>query len=74
MTERVAQFVLEGEEHARTLPMPAVAYGIVAFAVFLLALGVLWSFRNTAAKIPTSGATGHGDGHGGEVDVHGGHH
>ncbi|WP_265447376.1 hypothetical protein [Flexivirga meconopsidis] len=32
------------------LPMPHIVYGIIAMAVFLALLGVLWSFRNTAAK------------------------
>ncbi len=39
-----------GEVH-RELPMPAYAYGLIAFALFLLCLALTWSFRNTAAKI-----------------------
>ncbi|GAB3496334.1 hypothetical protein GCM10027572_27460 [Flexivirga lutea] len=35
------------EEHH--LPMPHILYGLIAFAVFLLLLGILWTFRNTAA-------------------------
>jgi len=31
------------------LPMPHWTYGIIAFCVFLLLLGILWTFRNTAA-------------------------
>jgi len=33
------------------LPMPPFAYSLIAFLAFLAGLGVLWSFRNTAAKI-----------------------
>ena len=42
----------------RELPMPAWAYGAIALASFVVLLGVLWSFRNTAAKYdkPDSGA------------------
>ena len=32
------------------LPMPPWAFGVIAFGCFLVLLGVLWSFRNTAAK------------------------
>ncbi|NNG40415.1 hypothetical protein HJ588_14185 [Flexivirga sp. ID2601S] len=32
------------------LPMPHIVYGIIAMGVFLALLGLLWSFRNTAAK------------------------
>ena len=32
------------------LPMPTLAYGAIALASFIALLGVLWSFRNTAAK------------------------
>ncbi len=34
----------------RELPMSTWAYGGIAFAAFLALLGVLWTFRNTAAK------------------------
>jgi len=34
----------------RELPMPTWAYGAIALASFFALLGVLWSFRNTAAK------------------------
>ncbi len=38
------------------LPMPHIAYGVIAFGVFLVLLGVLWSFRNTAGRLrPQSG-------------------
>ena len=34
----------------RELPMPTWAFGVIAFASFVALLGVLWSFRNTAAR------------------------
>lgn len=33
------------------LPMPHWMYGGIAFCVFLLLLGILWTFRNTAANL-----------------------
>ena len=36
-----------------TLPGPAWAFGVTAFAFFMVLLGVLWSFRNTAARYDT---------------------
>lgn len=36
--------------HEHELPMAHLAYGGIAFGVFLLMLALLWSFRNTAAK------------------------
>jgi hypothetical protein len=45
--------LISAEEQHSSLPMPAIAYGVLAFAAFLIALGVLWTFRNTAAKVPT---------------------
>ena len=33
--------------------MPVIAFFIIAFVVFLVLLGVTWSFRNTAAKLGT---------------------
>jgi len=38
------------ETVVRELPMPAWAFGVIAFGCFLVLLGVLWSFRNTAAR------------------------
>lgn len=43
--------VLVAAEETRQLPMPPIAFGLIAFVAFLLGLGVLWSFRNTAAKV-----------------------
>jgi len=34
----------------RELPMPSWAFGLIALACFLALLGVLWTFRNTAAR------------------------
>ncbi len=34
--------------------MPAWVYGATAFGLFLVCLFVLWTFRNTAAKVPAS--------------------
>ena len=38
------------ETAVRELPMPAWIYGAIAFGAFVALLGVLWSFRNTAAR------------------------
>ncbi len=47
-----------GTESARELPMPPWAFGAIAFGCFVVLLGVLWTFRNTAAKYdkPNPGA------------------
>ena len=47
--------LVSAEEQHKSLPMPTIAYGVIAFVAFLLGLGVLWTFRNTAAKVPTKG-------------------
>jgi hypothetical protein len=39
------------EETTRELPMPPLAFGVLAMVAFLLLLGVLWAFRGTANKI-----------------------
>jgi hypothetical protein len=78
MSDRVLALVAEGEEAARELPMPVIAYFLIAFAVFLVLLGVTWSFRNTSAKLgsprraPGAGAAGHTTGHttGHDTDGH----
>ena len=51
------------EEAHRQLPMPAWVFGVIAFALFLVALGVLWSFRNTAAKVGSPGTQQNSPGH-----------
>ena len=57
-TPTVAALATAGTETLRDLPMPAWAYGAIAFGCFVVLLGVLWSFRNTAAKYdkPNPGA------------------
>jgi hypothetical protein len=67
-----------GTEKLRELPMPAWVFGAIAFASFLLLLGVLWTFRNTAAKYDTpvrvyNGDTGSSHGSHGPPDP-GAHH
>ena len=46
------------ETVVREMPMPPWAFGAIAFGCFIVLLGVLWSFRNTAAKYdkPNPGA------------------
>jgi hypothetical protein len=45
----------------RELPMPPWTYGAIAFASFLVLLGVLWTFRNTAARYDTPVRVQHDD-------------
>ena len=54
MSDRVLALVTEGEEAARELPMPVIAYFFITFALFLVALAVTWSFRNTAYKVQSA--------------------
>ena len=53
MTSTVATLAAAATEDLRVLPIPAWAFGAIAFASFMVLLGVLWSFRNTAAKYDT---------------------
>ena len=57
-------------EVVRELPMPPVMFFVIVFALFLAALGVLWTFRNTAHKVPV---TTHVDQHGNLQQVTRGH-
>jgi hypothetical protein len=66
----VAALATAGTEKLRELPMPAWAFGAVAFASFLVLLGVLWTFRNTAAKYDTPVRAEH-DGPGSAPGPHG---
>ena len=50
LTTTVTSLATAETETLRELPMPAWVYGVIAFGSFLLLLGVLWSFRNTAAR------------------------
>ena len=61
MTSTVATLAAKGTEELRVLPLPAWAFGVIAFSSFLLLLAVLWSFRNTAAKYDSPARAGHGD-------------
>lgn len=44
----------EGRE-LRELPMPTWLYGVIAFALFLAALALVWAFRGTAQKYAREG-------------------
>ena len=57
----VAALATAGTEKVHQLPMSPYAFGALAFASFLLLLGVLWSFRNTAAKYDTPIRVRHDD-------------
>jgi hypothetical protein len=63
LTPTLATLATAGTESLRELPMPPWAYGGVAFTSFLVLLGVLWSFRNTAAKHDTTARTDPGAHH-----------
>ncbi|MDN5790266.1 MAG: hypothetical protein L0H25_05275 [Micrococcales bacterium] len=52
MSDRVLSIALAAEEAKFELPMPVIAYFFIVFAMFLAALAVTWSFRNTAHKLP----------------------
>ena len=60
----VVSGLVNAEEQHGSLPMPPVAYGIIAFIAFLIGLGVLWTFRNTAAKVTERGASNDAEHHG----------
>jgi hypothetical protein len=75
MSDRVLALVTEGEEAARELPMPVIAYFLIAFSVFLVLLAITWSFRNTAAKLASprrapGAGTAAGADHGHDTDGH----
>ena len=67
MSQRVNALVAATEEATRELPMPVIAYFIIAFVSFIVLLGITWSFRNTAAKVgqtrrtPGAGRPGNAD-------------
>lgn len=56
----LSSLVVAAEEVHRELPMPPLAYGLMALGAFVVLLGVTWSFRGTAQKV--SGPHGHGGG------------
>lgn len=51
MSDRVLSIALAAEEAKFELPMPVIAYFFITFALFLAALALLWSFRNTGHKL-----------------------
>ena len=57
----VAALATAGTEKVHALPMSPYAFGAIAFASFLVLLGLLWSFRNTAAKYDTTVRVQHGE-------------
>ncbi|HET8989191.1 MAG TPA: hypothetical protein VFN43_11805 [Humibacillus sp.] len=75
MSAQVIALVAETEEAARELPMPVIAYFIIAFSLFVVLLAITWSFRNTAAKLgsprraPGAGTAGRAD-HAHDTDGH----
>jgi hypothetical protein len=77
-TSSVATLATAATGKPRELPMPPWAFGVIAFACFLVLLGVLWSFRHTAAKYDRPARAGHrdsGDARGSYgATGHGGHH
>ena len=50
MTSTLVRYVTEEGAH-HDLPMAPWVFGVIAICGFLFLLGVLWSFRGTAAKI-----------------------
>jgi hypothetical protein len=60
-TSTVATLASAGILTPRQLPIPAWSFGAIAFAGFLVLLGVLWTFRNTAAKYDTPMRVRHDD-------------
>jgi len=60
-TPTAATLATAGTEKLRELPMPAWAFGVIAFSCFLVLLAALWSFRNTAAKYDSPARAGQGD-------------
>jgi hypothetical protein len=50
MSASVLPVLVHAEEAKRELPMPPILFGLLSFAVFLILLALLWSFRGTAYK------------------------
>lgn len=72
----------EGHEAEWHLPLPSWSYGAIALAIFVLLLGIAWTFRNTAHTLmtvpdtvdPGNGAPGaSGAAHEGTGTTSGGH-
>ena len=65
MSASVLPVLVRAEEVHHDIPMSPVAFAAITFALFLVALGVLWTFRKTYAKVPQRGGPGPGQsGHG----------
>jgi hypothetical protein len=64
-TSAVTTLATAGTEGVE-IPGPTWAFGVTAFTFFMVLLGVLWCFRNTAAKYdtPATVKTARGDAHG----------
>jgi hypothetical protein len=56
--------LISAEEPERSLPMPPVLYAVIAFVGFLIGLGMLWTFRNTGAKVSQPGQSNDDEFHG----------
>ncbi|MCM3661639.1 hypothetical protein M3148_11655 [Georgenia satyanarayanai] len=50
MTSSLVNLAQQTEEHANHLPMPAIMYGIIAFAILLLLLLVTLAYRNVHTR------------------------
>jgi hypothetical protein len=61
MSSSLSNLFAAVEEQHRQMPMPPVAYGILALAAFGALLGVLWFFRGTAQKYAGGHAQGRAD-------------
>lgn len=61
MSASVLPVLVRAEEAHHDTPMPPVVYAAIAFALFLVGLGVLWSFRKTYAKVPQRDLGQHND-------------
>ena len=70
LTPTAATLATAGIAQVRELPMSPYAYWAISFGAFLLLLGVLWSFRNTAARFDAPIRVGRDD-NGGQGDPHG---
>jgi len=65
MSMTLARFVAEEAGHS-ALPMPPWVFGALALLAFAFLLGVTWSFRGTAQKVPSPGSQ-HQSGPGGHA-------
>ncbi|RFA08821.1 hypothetical protein B7R54_05965 [Subtercola boreus] len=65
----VTSALVLSEEAVNNLPFPGVFFGLIAFAIFLVAGFVMWSYRDVANRHPQKSAAfaqshdlhGHGD-------------